>query len=313
MAGYVLRRIIATIPVLLVVSLVVFALIRLSPGDPARLIAGMEAEEWQVDAIRESLGLNRPLPVQLGIWLKDILRGDLGVSIVSKHDVLDLILQWVTPTVTLAVLTVLFSLIMALPLGVIAAWRSNTWIDRTIMVFASFGFSIPVFWLGFMLIWLFAIQLDLFPAAGYIAPTEDFLGFFHRMALPIFATGIIFMALITRMTRATVLEILREDYVRTARAKGLAENSVLIRHALRNAALPIITVVGLGFAGLLGGLVVTEQVFAIPGLGRLLVNSIVARDFPVIQGMVLIIAMVYVLMNLLIDITYAFLDPRIRY
>lgn len=313
MAGYVLRRIIATIPVLLVVSLVVFALIRLSPGDPARLIAGMEAEEWQVDAIRESLGLNRPLPVQLGIWIKDILRGDLGVSIVSKHDVLDLILQWVTPTVTLAVLTVLFSLIMALPLGVIAAWRSNTWIDRTIMVFASFGFSIPVFWLGFMLIWLFAIQLDLFPAAGYIAPTEDFLGFFHRMALPIFATGIIFMALITRMTRATVLEILREDYVRTARAKGLAENSVLIRHALRNAALPIITVVGLGFAGLLGGLVVTEQVFAIPGLGRLLVNSIVARDFPVIQGMVLIIAMVYVLMNLLIDITYAFLDPRIRY
>ena len=313
MLGYVFRRIIATIPVLLVVSLVVFALIRLSPGDPARLIAGMEAEEWQVDAIRESLGLNRPLPVQLGIWLKDILRGDLGVSIVSKHDVLDLILQWVTPTATLAVLTVLFSLIMALPLGVIAAWRSNSWIDRSIMVFASFGFSIPVFWLGFMLIWLFAIQLDLFPAAGYIAPTEDFLGFFHRMALPIFATGIIFMALITRMTRATVLEILREDYVRTARAKGLAENAVLIRHALRNAALPIITVVGLGFAGLLGGLVVTEQVFAIPGLGRLLVNSIVARDFPVIQGMVLIIAMVYVFMNLLIDITYAFLDPRIRY
>jgi peptide/nickel transport system permease protein len=181
------------------------------------------------------------------------------------------------------------------------------------MVFASFGFSIPVFWLGFMLIWLFAIKLDLFPAAGYIAPTEDFLGFFYRMALPVFATGIIFMALITRMTRATVLEILREDYVRTARAKGLAENVVLIRHALRNAALPIITVVGLGFAGLLGGLVVTEQVFAIPGLGRLLVNSIIARDFPVIQAMVLVISMVYVFMNLMIDITYAYFDPRIRY
>jgi peptide/nickel transport system permease protein len=286
---------------------------RLSPGDPARLIAGMEAEEWQVDAIRESLGLNRPLPIQLGIWFKNILRGDLGVSIVSKHDVLGLILQWVTPTVTLAVLTVLFSLIMALPLGMIAAWKANSWIDRSVMVFASFGFSIPVFWLGFMLIWLFAIKLDLFPAAGYIAPTEDFLGFFYRMALPVFATGIIFMALITRMTRATVLEILREDYVRTARAKGLAENVVLIRHALRNAALPIITVVGLGFAGLLGGLVVTEQVFAIPGLGRLLVNSIVARDFPVIQAMVLVISMVYVFMNLMIDITYAYFDPRIRY
>jgi peptide/nickel transport system permease protein len=313
MTGYVLRRIIATIPVLLVVSLLVFGLMRLSPGDPARLIAGMEAEEWQVDAIRESLGLNRPLPIQLGIWFKNILRGDLGVSIVSKHDVLGLILQWVTPTVTLAVLTVLFSLLMALPLGMIAAWKANTWIDRTVMVFASFGFSIPVFWLGFMLIWLFAIKLDLFPAAGYIAPTEDFLGFFYRMALPVFATGIIFMALITRMTRATVLEILREDYVRTARAKGLAENVVLIRHALRNAALPIITVVGLGFAGLLGGLVVTEQVFAIPGLGRLLVNSIIARDFPVIQAMVLVISMVYVFMNLMIDITYAYFDPRIRY
>jgi peptide/nickel transport system permease protein len=313
MTGYVLRRIIATIPVLLVVSLLVFGLMRLSPGDPARLIAGMEAEEWQVDAIRESLGLNRPLPIQLGIWFKNILRGDLGVSIVSKHDVLGLILQWVTPTVTLAVLTVLFSLLMALPLGMIAAWKANTWIDRTVMVFASFGFSIPVFWLGFMLIWLFAIKLDLFPAAGYIAPTEDFLGFFYRMALPVFATGIIFMALITRMTRATVLEILREDYVRTARAKGLAENVVLIRHALRNAALPIITVVGLGFAGLLGGLVVTEQVFAIPGLGRLLVNSIIARDFPVIQAMVLVISMVYVFMNLVIDITYAYFDPRIRY
>ena len=313
MAGYVLRRIIATIPVLFVVSLLVFGLMRLSPGDPARLIAGMEAEEWQVDAIRESLGLNRPLPIQLGIWFKNILRGDLGVSIVSKHDVLGLILQWVTPTVTLAVLTVLFSLIMALPLGMIAAWKANSWIDRSVMVFASFGFSIPVFWLGFMLIWLFAIKLDLFPAAGYIAPTEDFLGFFYRMALPVFATGIIFMALITRMTRATVLEILREDYVRTARAKGLAENVVLIRHALRNAALPIITVVGLGFAGLLGGLVVTEQVFAIPGLGRLLVNSIIARDFPVIQAMVLVISMVYVFMNLMIDITYAYFDPRIRY
>ena len=313
MTGYILRRIIATIPVLLVVSLLVFGLMRLSPGDPARLIAGMEAEEWQVDAIRESLGLNRPLPIQLGIWLKNILRGDLGVSIVSKHDVLGLILQWVTPTVTLAVLTVLFSLLMALPLGVIAAWKANTWIDRTVMVFASFGFSVPVFWLGFMLIWLFAIKLDLFPAAGYIAPTEDFVGFFYRMALPVFATGIIFMALITRMTRATVMEILREDYVRTARAKGLAESAVLIRHALRNAALPIITVVGLGFAGLLGGLVVTEQVFAIPGLGRLLVNSIIARDFPVIQGMVLVISMVYVFMNLVIDITYAYFDPRIRY
>ena len=313
MAGYVVRRILSTIPVLLVVSLVVFALIRLSPGDPAALIAGHEALEGEVEAIREQLGLNRPLPVQLGIWFRDILRGDLGRSIVSKHPVIDLIRQWAVPTISLAILTEVIAVSLAVPLGVLAAWKANTWIDRSVMVFATLGFSIPVFWLGFLMIYLFAVQLGLFPAAGYVAPTEGILPFLHRMIMPALATGVILMALIARMTRATVLEILGEDYVRTARAKGLAESSVLIRHALRNAALPIMTVIGLGIAGVLSGVVVTESVFAIPGLGRLLVNSILARDYPIIQGVILVVSGVYVFVNLLVDISYAYFDPRVRY
>ena len=299
--------------VLLVVSLVVFALIRLSPGDPAALIAGHEALEGEVEAIREQLGLNRPLPVQLGIWFRDILQGDLGRSIVSKHPVLDLIRQWAVPTISLAILTEIIAISLAVPIGVLAAWKANTWIDRSVMVFATLGFSIPVFWLGFLMIYLFAVQLDLFPAAGYVAPSEGFLPFLHRMIMPAVATGVILMALIARMTRATVLEILGEDYVRTARAKGLAEKSVLIRHALRNAALPIMTVIGLGVAGVLSGVVVTESVFAIPGLGRLLVNSILARDYPIIQGVILVVSGVYVFVNLLVDISYAYFDPRVRY
>ena len=313
MAGYVIRRGLATVPVLLVVSLVVFALIRLSPGDPAALIAGHEAQEWEVVAIREQLGLNRPLPVQLGIWFRDILRGDLGRSIVSKHPVADLIRQWAVPTASLAFLTEVIAISLAIPLGVLAAWKANTWIDRSVMVFATLGFSIPVFWLGFLMIFLFAVKLNIFPAAGYVAPTEAFFPFLHRMIMPALATGVILMALIARMTRATVLETLNEDYVRTARAKGLAERAVLIRHALRNAALPILTVIGLGIAGVMSGVVITESVFAIPGLGRLLINSILARDYPIIQGVILVVSGVYVFINLLVDISYAYFDPRVRY
>ncbi len=313
MTGYVIRRILATVPVLLVVSLVVFGLIRLSPGDPAALIAGHEAQEWEVEAIREQLGLNRPLPVQLGIWFRDILRGDLGASIVSKTPVVELIGMWIVPTLSLAILTEIIAVSLAIPIGVLAAWKANSWIDRSVMVFATLGFSIPVFWLGFLMIYLFAVQLGLFPAAGYVAPSEGIMPFLHRLIMPAFATGVILMALIARMTRATVLEILNEDYVRTARAKGLAEKAVLIRHALRNAALPIMTVIGLGIAGVLSGVVVTESVFAIPGLGRLLVNSILARDYPVIQGVILIVSGLYVFVNLLVDISYAYFDPRVRY
>jgi peptide/nickel transport system permease protein len=313
MTGYVIRRILATAPVLLVVSLVVFGLIRLSPGDPAALIAGHEAQEWEVQAIREQLGLNRPLPVQLGIWFRDIFQGDLGTSIVSKHPVADLIRQWAVPTISLALLTEFFAISLAIPLGVLAAWKANTLIDRSVMVFATLGFSIPVFWLGFLMIFLFAVKLGIFPAAGYVAPTEGFFPFLHRMIMPALATGVVLMAFIARMTRATVLETLNEDYVRTARAKGLAEKAVLIRHALRNAALPILTVIGLGIAGVLSGVVITESVFAIPGLGRLLINSILARDYPIIQGVILVVSAVYVFINLLVDLSYAYFDPRVRY
>ena len=313
MSGYIVRRVLATIPVLLVVALVVFALIRFAPGDPAAILAGQEATQEEVEGIRRQLGLDRPLPVQLGIWFRDILRGDLGRSILSKHEVSELIVQRVVPTLSLAVLTEIFALVVAIPLGVLAAWKANSWIDRAVMVFATLGFSIPVFWLGFILIFFFAVKIPLFPAAGYVAPSEDFISYLHRLALPSLATGVIIMALITRMTRATVLETLREDYVRTARSKGLSEETVLIRHALRNAALPIITVIGLGVAALLSGLVVTESVFGIPGLGRLLLNAIVSRDYPIIQGTILIISVVYVIINLLVDISYAFFDPRVRY
>ena len=313
MTGYIIRRVLATIPVLLVVALVVFALIRFAPGDPAAIIAGQEATREEVEGIRRQLGLDRPLPVQLGIWFRDILSGDLGQSILSKHEVSSLITQRVIPTLSLAVLTEIFAIGVAIPIGVLAAWKANSWIDRVVMVFATLGFSIPVFWLGFILIFFFAVKLPLFPAAGYVAPSEDFISYLHRLALPSLATGVIIMALIARMTRATVLETLREDYVRTARSKGLSENIVLIRHALRNAALPIVTVIGLGVAALLSGLVVTESVFGIPGLGRLLLNAIVSRDYPIIQGTILIISVVYVMINLLVDISYAFFDPRVRY
>ena len=313
MTGYIIRRVLATIPVLLVVALVVFALIRFAPGDPAAIIAGQEATQEEVEGIRRQLGLDRPLPVQLGIWFRDILRGDLGRSILSKHEVSKLIKQRVVPTLSLAILTEIFALVVAIPLGTLAAWKANSWIDRVVMVFATLGFSIPVFWLGFIMIYFFAVKLPLFPAAGYVAPSEDFFAYFHRLALPSLATGVIIMALIARMTRATVLETLGEDYVRTARSKGLSEKIVLIRHALRNAALPIVTVIGLGVAALLSGLVVTESVFGIPGLGRLLLNAIVSRDYPIIQGTILIISVVYVMINLLVDISYAFFDPRVRY
>ena len=313
MTGYIIRRVLATIPVLVVVALVVFALIRFAPGDPAAIIAGQESTQEEVEGIRRQLGLDRPLPIQLGIWFRDILQGDLGQSILSKHEVSELIVQRVVPTLSLAVLTEIFALAVAIPIGVLAAWKANTWIDRTVMVFATLGFSIPVFWLGFILIFFFAVKIPLFPAAGYVAPSEDLVAYAHRLALPALATGVIIMALIARMTRATVLETLSEDYVRTARSKGLTENVVLIRHALRNAALPIITVVGLGVAALLSGLVVTESVFGIPGLGRLLLNAIVSRDYPIIQGTILVISVVYVIINLLVDISYAFFDPRVRY
>ena len=313
MWAYIIRRVLAAIPVLFIVAVVVFALLHVAPGDPAAIIAGHEATAEEVELKRKAMGLDRPIYVQLGIWFKDILQGDLGQSITSQASVLELVRFRLTPTLSLAVLTELMVIPIAIPLGVLAAWKANTWIDRGVMVIASFGFSIPAFFLGFILIYLFALKVPWFPPAGYVHMGDDFIGYLHRLILPSISIGLIIMALITRMTRATVLEILNEDYVRTARAKGLAERVVLLRHALKNAALPIITVIGIGFAALLSGIVVIENVFAIPGVGRLLVDAILRYDYPVIQGAILLISVIYVFVNLLVDISYALFDPRIRY
>ena len=318
MFAYIVRRLLVTIPVLAVVGLFTFLLLRVTPGDPAALIAGNEATQEEYLEIRERLGLDEPIYAQLGKWAVRIAQGDFGQSIRSGRPVLDLIRARVGPSVSLTVATEIVAVLVAIPLGVLAAWKANSIVDRAVMVFAAIGFSVPIFWLGFILIWLFglwAFGLDdpILPVAGYVKMTDDFWEYIRHLVLPSLSLGLVVIALIARMTRASVLEVLKEDYVRTARAKGMAEKTVLIRHALRNASLPILTVIGLGLAGLLSGAVVTESVFAIPGLGRLAVEAIATRDYPIIQAMIILIGSFYVFINLAVDILYAFLDPRIRY
>jgi peptide/nickel transport system permease protein len=310
---YVVRRILATVPVLAVVAIVVFAILHLSPGDPAALIAGDHATPQQVEAIRARLGLDRPVHEQFFGWLGRLFRGDLGISIFSNLPVTTLFLQRVEPTVALAVLTTIIAVALAVPIGIVAAWRAGSWVDRAVMSFAVLGFSFPVFVVGYLLIVVFSMTLGLLPIQGYKPLADGFWPFLRHLILPSFALGIGFMALIARITRASVLEVLSQDYIRTARSKGLATRQVLLSHALQNAAVPIVTIIGVGIALLLGGVVVTESVFAIPGLGRLVVDAILSRDYPVIQGALLIFSAVYVLINLAIDLLYVVLDPRIRY
>ncbi len=318
MLAYIIRRLLTTIPVLVVVGLFTFFLLRLTPGDPAAVIAGNEATHEEYLEIRERLGLDAPLYVQLGKWAGRIVQGDFGTSIRSGKPVFDLVRGRIGPSVSLTIATELVAVLVAIPLGVLAAWKANSLIDRSVMVFAAVGFSVPIFWLGFIMIWVFglwAFGLDnpILPVAGYVKIGDDLWEYVRHLILPAFSLGLVVIALIARMTRASVLEVLKEDYVRTARAKGIAEPAILIRHALRNASLPILTVVGLSLAGLLSGAVVTESVFAIPGLGRLAVEAIATRDYPIIQAMIILIGGFYVFINLAVDILYAFLDPRIRY
>ena len=307
------RRILATIPVMGVVALTVFGLLHLTPGDPAVIIAGDYATTQDIDKIRTRLGLDRPLLTQAGIWLASVARGDLGVSIYSGLPVTRLIGQRVGPTAALTALAMLISVTLAVPLGVLAAWRQGSWLDRAIMIFSVSGFSMPVFWLGFLLVWVFAIQAGVLPVQGYQPLEAGPWQFLRHLVLPAVTLSLVYMALIARMTRASVLGVLREDYIRTAFAKGLAPRRVLLAHALKAASLPVVTIIGVGFALLIGGAVVTESVFAIPGLGRLTVDAIVRRDYPVVQGVVLVVSGVYVLLNLVIDVVYVVLDPRIRY
>jgi len=309
----VLRRLLATIPVMGVVALFVFALLHFTPGDPAAIIAGDYATPQDIARIRAHLGLDRPFLVQVGIWLGQVLRGDLGTSIFSGLPVSTLIKQRTEPTVALTILTMLISVLIAVPLGVLAAWKQGSWIDRAVMVFAVSGFSMPVFWLGFLLVYLFAVWLSILPVQGYVPFSAGLIPFLRHLILPALTLSLIYMALIARMTRASMLGVLHEDYIRTAFAKGLAPRTVLLFHALKNAGLPVITIIGIGFALLIGGVVVTESVFAIPGIGRLTVDAIIRRDYPVIQGVVLLVSGVYVLINLVVDLLYVVLDPRIRY
>ena len=288
-------------------------MLRLTPGDPAAILAGDAASSEQIAAIRASLGLDRSLPVQFAIWLGNLLQGELGQSYFYKMQVTTLIGQRIEPTLALATLTILIAVVVSIPLGVIAAWRFGGWFDRALMGFSVLGFSIPVFVLAYILIWIVSLKLGWFPVQGYRRIADGFFPFLHHLILPAITLSVIYIALIARVTRASVLEALGEDYIRTARAKGLPEMRVLVRHALANAAVPIATVIGIGIAILIGGVVVTESVYAIPGLGRLTVDAVLARDFPTVQGVILFFSFVYVFVNLLIDLSYVFLDPRIRY
>jgi len=311
--AYIIRRILATIPVMAVVAVFVFALLYLSPGDPAAIIAGDTATVDDIARIRAHLGLDRPVYIQFGTWVWRLLHGDLGISIFTNLPVAKLIEQRLEPTVALSLATLIVSVSVAIPMGVLAAWRAGSWIDRVVMVFAVLGFSVPVFVLAYLLIYVFAIWSDLLPVQGYVSIRQGFRPFLSHIILPSVALGMIFAALIARITRASMLDVLAQDYIRTAQAKGLSSEQVLIGHALKNAAVPIVTVIGIGVALLIGGVVVTETVFAIPGLGRLTVDAILRRDYPIIQGIILIFSGAYVMVNLLVDLSYTLLDPRIRY
>jgi len=299
--------------VLAVVAVLVFLMLRLTPGDPAAVIAGPAANSQDIVEIREKLGLDRPIATQFFIWIGKMMTGDFGESFFYKKQVAELIADRIEPTLSLAALTIVLATLIAVPLGTLAAWRQGSWIDRVVMGFSVIGFSVPVFVIGYLMIALFSMQLGWFPVQGYQRLSEGVGGWLHRLVLPAFTLAFIYVALLARMTRTSVLEVLNEDYIRTARAKGLPNQKVLMYHALRNAAVPIVTVIGIGIALLIGGVVVTESVYNIPGLGRLTVDAVLARDYPTVQAVILLFSLAYVLINLAIDLLYTVLDPRIRY
>jgi peptide/nickel transport system permease protein len=313
MGRFLTGRILATIPVMGVVATIVFLLMRLAPGDPAAILAGDVASPEQIAAIRARLGLDQPILVQFADWIGRLLRGDLGTSIISNQPVTRLLGERLEPILALATTTILFAVIVAVPLGVLSAWRHGTWIDRGVMTLSVLGFSIPVFVLGYLWIFGLAMELQWVPVQGYVSFRQGFWPFLERLILPTLTLSVIYIALIARITRASVLEVLGEDYIRTAHAKGVGERAVLTHHALRNAAVPIISVIGIGIALLISGVVITESVFNLPGLGRLTVDAVLARDYPVIQGVILLFSAVYILINLAVDVSYTIFDPRIRY
>src|ERR1700686_3246511 len=313
MVSYILRRILATFPVMAIVAFFVFSLLYIAPGDPAAVIAGDQATPADGERIRQSLGLDRPFLVQFGSWLWHILHFDLGTSIFTNLPVSSLIAQRIEPTLSLMTVTLVLTIVVAVPLGVVAAWKAGSWVDRSIMAFAVFAFSLPVFVVGYVLAYVFALQFEWLPVQGYTPLARGLWPWLQNLILPAITLGSVYIALIARITRASMPEVLQQDYIRTPRAKGLDQRRILFVHALKNAAVPIVTVIGIGVALLIGGAVVTESVFAIPGLGRLTIDAILRRDYPVIQGIVLLFSFLYVLVNLMVYVTYTLVDPRIRY
>jgi peptide/nickel transport system permease protein len=313
MLAFIIRRLLSTILVMAIVAVFIFLLLHLSPGDPAAIIVGDNATQVQIDAVRRQLGLDDSLAVQFVRWGAGVFRGDLGVSIFSHEPVGKLIGQRIEPTLSLAVTTLLLAVAVAISFGVLAAWKVGTWVDRLVMILSVVSFSVPVFVVGYLLIYLFSIKLGWLPVQGYIPIAEGAVTWLRHLILPSIALGLAYVALIARITRTAMLDVLSEDYIRTARAKGVAAGPVLMKHALKNASVPIVTVIGIGVALLIGGVVITETVFNIPGVGRLVVDAISQRDYPIIQGVTLIFSGVYVLVNLLVDLSYTLLDPRMRY
>lgn len=313
MAAYILRRMVSAIAVMAMVGILVFLLIRLAPGDPAVLMAGRNATEAIIAGIREQLGLNDPLPIQFLHWLSSILHGDFGTSIFSGRPVLELLSQRLEPTISLSLLTLTLSVTIGVCFGILAAWRAGALVDWLLLVFSAFGYSVPVFVIGYFLVYALAMSAGWLPVQGYVSISEGLGRWFGHLILPTMTMSVPYIAFVARIARASMLEVLTEDYMRTAAAKGASSYAMLFHHALKNAGVPILTVIGLSFAYLIGGVVLTETVFNIPGIGRLVVDAIDNRDYPIIQSVLILTSGLYVLINLAVDLAYTLIDPRIRY
>jgi peptide/nickel transport system permease protein len=311
--AYIIRRVLSLIPVLSLVAVISFLLIHIIPGDPAAVMLGTDATPQEIAKLREDLGLNVPLHVQFYRWISKVLRGDLGDSFFMGRPVAVALAERLPATILLAVAALFFALLIGMPAGIIAAVKRGSIIDQLVMIIALIGVSLPSFWIGLNLILVFSVALRWLPSGGYVPLTENFFDGLRCLLMPAFALGFMQAALIARMTRSSMLEVLRQDYIRTARSKGLSERVVVGLHALKNAMIPILTVIGTAFGVLLGGAVIVETVFAYPGIGRLVVSAVQRRDYPVIQGALLLISSLYVLVNLLVDILYTLIDPRIKY
>ena len=313
MVGVAFRRLLSAIPVLLIVSLITFGLMRLIPGDPAAAIAGVSATPAQIEQLRRDLGLDQPLHLQLLDYYRGLARGDLGRSLLLGKGVFAATMERLPVTIGLSLFALVFTLLIGIASGIIAALRQNSWIDQAAMMFAMIGISVPNFFLGLLMIILFAVHLGWLPSGGYVAFGEDPVGWLRSMAMPAFSLALLQAGLLARITRSSMLEVLRQDYIRTAKAKGLPHRKVVLKHALSNALIPIVTVVGIIVSLLLSGAVVTEALFSIPGMGQLLTQAVLSRDYPMVQGGLLLVTTFLVMVNITVDVLYAVLDPRVRY